>query len=215
MRTQEKYIGFARLLEAPWTYCKMIRLNLGANWCQLRAYRSKGCFHGASILDLQKGVCHAAANDHHVHLQPLRSSSIWRHQNVVPAGTASIAQRRDEKERSHYLQAQRTGCQNALCVIFFGAHAAEKKSTKQLSALSSMFMISWILSLTCTFGCLSGHVILICFPDLSKPKRFQGVFMFFCKGMVQTRGSKTQHCYVSALNITVQTTTLPLFIILV
>ena len=30
---------------------------------QLRAYSSKGCFHGASILDLQKGVCHAAAND--------------------------------------------------------------------------------------------------------------------------------------------------------
>lgn len=106
----------------------------------------------------------------------------------MPAGTASIAQRRDEKERSHYLQAQRTGCQNALCVIFFGAHAAEKKSTKQLSALSSMFMISWILSLTCTFGCLSGHVILICFPDLSKPKRFRGMFIVF----LQVHGSNSR-----------------------
>lgn len=147
----------------------------------MRAYSSKGCFHGASILDLQKGVCHAAANDHHVHLQPLRSSSICPLEQQV-------LHNEEMKKKDHITCKPKELVAKMHCVIFFGAHAAEKKSTKQLSALSSMFMISWILSLTCTFGCLSGHVILICFPDLSKPKRFRGMFIVF----LQVHGSNSR-----------------------
>ena len=39
--------------------------------CVVCWYSSKGCFHGPSILDLQKGVCYAAADNHRVDLQPL------------------------------------------------------------------------------------------------------------------------------------------------
>ena len=116
-----------------------------------------------------------------------------------------IAQQGGGKERSHVRASPKNWLPKDLVCHLFGAHAAEKKkikkSTKQLSALSSIFMISWILSLTCTFGRFGGHVILMCFPDISKRLRFQGGFNAFRNRMVQTRGSKTQHCYVSALNV--------------
>ena len=99
----------------------------------------------------------------------------------------------------------------------FGAHAAEKISTKQLSALSSIFMISWILSLTCTFGRLGGHVIWMCLPDVSKPPRFQGGFTVFSQlygsnsrqqnttllrfSTKHLQQCKPQHCHVSAFTV--------------
>ena len=78
-----------------------------------------------------------------------------------------------EKNNHMHLQADLHWLLKELVCHLFGAHAAEKISTQHLSALSSMFMISWILSLTCTLACLGSHVTLICFPDLSKPLSFQ------------------------------------------
>ena len=175
---------------------------------QLRAYSSKGCFHGASILDLQKGVCHAAANDHHVHLQPLRSSSICPLEQQV-------LHNEEMKKKDHITCKPKELVAKMHCVSFFLEHMQQRRN--QQSSSQPCQACSWSAGF-CRWPVLSVvlAVMWFWFVSLTYPnqKDSEVCSLFFCKCMVQTRGSKTQHCYVSALNIPVQTTTLPFFIVI-
>ena len=102
--------------DCRWKIAKMVEIR----WNKCRVQKcSKGCFHRPSSLDLQKGVCHAAADNHHVDLQPLYHATYGDIKTWCPLEQQVLHNKEMEKKDhmySMYLQTQRIGCQNTLCV---------------------------------------------------------------------------------------------------